>query len=232
MKKLLGVVSVSHDVSPKTASRQGLAHSGASRRIRRRDFTFAPSEPTPEKLKKLRYVILPRSNWKVRWDLWIGFIIAYSVIMIPYRIGFAMGLSSREQTLSYLFDASFATDMIFNFFTGYFDGDVFIYDLPRIRWRYIKTWFVFDLLSTLPMDHFFETESEIRSSSDSSLLSFKLLRTIRLVRLIKLTRLLRLRRAVETIQMDALNAHVLQTLKSLMIIIFIIHLISCAWYTF
>lgn len=37
-----------------------------------------------------RWVIMPRAPWKVRWDLWIGLIIFYSVILIPYRIGFGI----------------------------------------------------------------------------------------------------------------------------------------------
>lgn len=118
--------------------------------------------------------------------------------------------------------------MILNFITGYYDGDNFIYELPKIRNRYLRSWFIFDVASTIPFDQFVQ----VVSTDISSLQSLKLLRTIRLFRLFKLMRLLRLRRAIDTIQMDALNAHVLQTIKSLLIIIFIIHLMSCGWYMF
>lgn len=117
---------------------------------------------------------------------------------------------------------------MFNFFTGFYDADIFIHELPKIRERYLKSWFLFDVVSTIPFDQFLQ----VVSSASSSLLTLKLLRTIRLFRLLKLMRLLRLKRAIETIQMDALNAHVLQTLKSLLMIIFIIHLVSCGWYLF
>lgn len=42
------------------------------------------------------WVILPRAPWKVRWDLWIGLIIFYSVVLIPYRIGFGIDIEVRE----------------------------------------------------------------------------------------------------------------------------------------
>lgn len=117
---------------------------------------------------------------------------------------------------------------MFNFFTGFYDADIFIHELPKIRERYLKSWFLFDMLSTIPFDQLFQ----VVSSASSSLLTLKLLRTIRLFRLLKLMRLLRLKRAIETIQMDALNAHVLQTVKSLLMIVFIIHLVSCGWFLF
>ncbi|TYZ64537.1 hypothetical protein PybrP1_004559 [[Pythium] brassicae (nom. inval.)] len=175
-----------------------------------------------------RWVILPRAPWKVRWDLWIGLIIFYSVVLIPYRIGFGIDIESWEQVLNIVFDASFGLDVVFNFFTGFYDADIFIHELPKIRERYLKSWCLIDLLSTVPFDQLLQAVS----SASSSLATLKLLRTIRLFRLLKLMRLLRLKRAIETIQMDALNAHVLQTLKSLLMIVFIIHLVSCGWYLF
>lgn len=210
-----------------------------------------PSTSDTQNQNRPKYIILPRSSWKIRWDLWIGVVIAYSVVLVPYRIGFAIDLGVRslmlslpclwgsdlmcvrdcqhyEQLVNYGFDVSFAIDVVFNFFTGYYDGDTFIYELPKIRNRYLRSWFVFDVTSTIPFDQFVQ----VVSTDISSLQSLKLLRTIRLFRLFKLMRLLRLRRTIDTIQMDALNAHVLQTIKSLMIIIFIIHLVSCGWYMF
>lgn len=130
--------------------------------------------------------------------------------------------------LNNVFDASFALDVVLNFFTGFYDADIFIHELPKIRERYAKSWFLFDLVSTIPFDQCLQ----FVTSASSSLATLKLLRTIRLFRLLKLMRLLRLKRAVKTIQMDALNAHVLQTLKSLLMIVFIIHLVSCGWYLF
>jgi len=65
----------------------------APRRARRND--LVPIVQT-EKVKYARWFIQPRATWKVRWDLWIGFIIAYSVVLIPYRIGFGIELAVRK----------------------------------------------------------------------------------------------------------------------------------------
>lgn len=101
-------------------------------------------------------------------------------------------------------------------------------ELRRIRQRYLRSWFIFDIASTVPLDQFLQ----VVTNASSSLLTLKLIRVFRLFRLLKLMRLLRLKRAMEAVQVDALNAHVLQTLKSLLTIIFIIHLVACGWYMF
>eukprot|EP00644_Phytophthora_capsici_P013625 jgi/Phyca11/117293/e_gw1.33.181.1 len=197
----------------------------APRRARRND--LVPIVQT-EKVKYSRWFIQPRATWKVRWDLWIGFIIAYSVILIPYRIGFGIELSNWEQVMNYCFDSSFGVDVILNFFTGYYDEDVLVYEMRRIRHRYLRSWFLFDVASTVPLDQFLQ----VVTTASSSLLTLKLIRVFRLFRLLKLMRLLRLKRTMEAVQVDALNAHVLQTFKSLLTIIFIIHLVACGWYMF
>lgn len=181
-----------------------------------------------EKVTYSRWFIQPRATWKVRWDLWIGFIIAYSVVLIPYRIGFGIELAAWEQVMNYIFDSSFAVDVVFNFFTGYYDEDILVYELRKVRQRYLRSWFLFDVASTIPLDQFMQ----VMTFASPSLLTLKLMRVFRLFRLLKLMRLLRLKRAMEALQVDALNAHVLQTLKSLLMIIFIIHLVACGWYMF
>ncbi|KAE9256796.1 hypothetical protein PF002_g1631 [Phytophthora fragariae] len=151
-----------------------------------------------------------------------------SVILIPYRIGFGIDLSAWEQIMNYCFDSSFAVDVVLNFFTGYYDEDVLVCELRKIRQRYLRSWFIFDVASTVPLDQFLQ----VVTNASSSLLTLKLIRVFRLFRLLKLMRLLRLKRAMEAVQVDALNAHVFQTIKSLLTIIFIIHLVACGWYMF
>ncbi|KAF1773819.1 Cyclic nucleotide-binding-like [Phytophthora cactorum] len=65
----------------------------APRRARRNDLVPVVQA---ERVKYNRWFIQPRATWKVRWDLWIGFIIAYSVVLIPYRIGFGIELAVRK----------------------------------------------------------------------------------------------------------------------------------------
>ena len=46
----------------------------------------------------------------------------------------------------------FLFDVIVNFFTAYEDNDLVIHDsLKDIAINYIKTWFVFDFISALPL---------------------------------------------------------------------------------
>ena len=55
----------------------------------------------------------------------------------------------------------FFADIIINFHTGYIldsgEGDV-ILDLRKVRIHYLKTWFLIDLISTLPLDYILQVE--------------------------------------------------------------------------
>lgn len=50
----------------------------------------------------------------------------------------------------------FLADIVINFHTGYIldngDGEV-VLDLKKIRFHYLKTWFLIDIISTLPIDY-------------------------------------------------------------------------------
>jgi hypothetical protein len=51
-------------------------------------------------------------------------------------------------------DTSFLFDMLLNFYLGYFDDDLgkWVYDLKKIRKRYVESWFFVDIVSILPFD--------------------------------------------------------------------------------
>lgn len=184
-----------------------------------------------KKARVCTFVIDPRKQWKVRWDLCIGLLVVYSATLTPYHIGFAVNLSTYERYLDYTLDSIFAIDVVLNFFTGYHDGELCVCKLRKISWRYVRSWFLIDAVSVYPFELFVAFASRGRGKT-SSFTSLKLLRTARLSRLLKMMRLLRLRRAFRTTQHDSVNVYVLQTVKSLIVIVFIIHLISCAWYMF
>lgn len=46
----------------------------------------------------------------------------------------------------------FIMDIIFSFFTAYYSNEKLIDDQKLIIQKYLKTWFAFDILSTIPFD--------------------------------------------------------------------------------
>nr|CCA15894.1 potassium/sodium hyperpolarizationactivated cyclic nucleotidegated channel putative [Albugo laibachii Nc14]CCA26917.1 potassium/sodium hyperpolarizationactivated cyclic nucleotidegated channel putative [Albugo laibachii Nc14] len=184
---------------------------------------------TSTKARDCTFILDPRTQLKVRWDVCIGLLIVYSVTLTPYHIGFVVSLTAWQNYLNYIVDSVFAIDIVLNFFTGYYDGELYICKLRKIQWRYLRSWFLIDAISVYPFDLF---AVYAPGGTTSSFTSLKLLRTARLSRLLKMMRLLRLRRAFRSTQHESMNVYVLQTVKSLIVIVFIIHLIACAWYMF
>ena len=62
----------------------------------------------------------------------------------------AFGIESNYTTMGTVIDVIFLLDLLFTFITGYHAGNELVIDRKRISIRYLKTYFVFDAISTLP----------------------------------------------------------------------------------
>jgi hypothetical protein len=90
-----------------------------------------------------------------------------------------------------LLDLFFCLDVLLNFFTGFHDaGGLYVNSRRQIAGRYLRGWFVLDVLSSVPVDYL----SELAAGNANSLESLRLVRMLRLVRLLKLFRMSRLTR--------------------------------------
>ena len=81
--------------------------------------------------------------------------IIFSGIFTPLRVAFL-----QEDLLSsgveWFLDAVFLVDTVLNFVTAYFDrGESLIDNRRRIASNYLRSWFVVDLISVLPLKIFF-----------------------------------------------------------------------------
>ncbi|PWA29948.1 potassium transport 2/3 [Artemisia annua] len=81
----------------------------------------------------------------------------YSALAYPFEAAF-LKTSSRSLTKIYILDsivdAFFLVDLVLTFFVGFFDPrtQLLIFDPKSIALRYLKTWFIPDLVSTLPFE--------------------------------------------------------------------------------
>ncbi|GBG25384.1 Potassium voltage-gated channel subfamily H member 6 [Hondaea fermentalgiana] len=195
-----------------------------------KDESFAldeEEEPMP------RYIIHPQSTNKVVWDVFVSVLIFYSVINIPFRIGFGVDSEGFAYGFDWFVDGMFGFDIILSFFTAYWHNDELETSRRRIVVHYLRGWFLIDLASTLPFDHIVAALMHNDNASDvnSSLRSIKLIKFFRLVRLIKLVRLLKLKKFGSSLEgAFSLNPALQRLLKLLLQIIFICHLLACFWY--
>ncbi|KDO33653.1 hypothetical protein SPRG_19268 [Saprolegnia parasitica CBS 223.65] len=198
---------------------------------------------------KLRAIIQPTDPRKLRWDIFLGVLIMYNVMNIPFQFTFQGGFVGDDTRYAsvilfdYTVDVLFGIDMLLTFRTAYVDEDGQIEATPRrIATRYLRWWFWIDFVSTFPFALIADTATSTGASSGNGTLSavggstqsyynLKLIRLVRLTRLLKLMRLLKLNRSVTSIEnMLDLNPAVLSLVKLLIQVCFIAHWSSCAFF--
>jgi len=203
---------------------------------------FADKESTfdtPDSIlskKKDVCIIDSTVKWKFRWDLYImGVLIVISVI-VPYRLAF-----SDEDSLTWIIinacvDISFLVDMIFTFFTSYFDEKrmVMVTSKKTIAKTYLKSWFIVDLFSILPTDIIFAMNGS-NGSDISSLAKFsrigRLYKLIKMTRLVKMLRIYKDRRKIVT-NLDKvlkISAGFERLTFFLLFFALFCHMVTCLW---
>ena len=76
------------------------------------------------------------------------FLLIWTAIYIPYRLAFLDQVGRGIFILECVIDCFFMMDIIINFFTAYHENDdILVVDHKKIALRYIKSWFLIDLIS-------------------------------------------------------------------------------------
>ncbi len=100
----------------------------------------------------------PRSTGRLRWDAVVVVCVLYNCLVLPFRIGFGDDEFGPLSILELMVDLMFISDIFVNFRTGFFTFDkeddeyVLVLKQPQAAYHYAKTWFIFDLVSSLPVE--------------------------------------------------------------------------------
>jgi CRP-like cAMP-binding protein len=171
-------------------------------------------------------------TYKICWDMFVGLLIIYSAVVVPYRLGFAIDSQGEWLFVDYIVDAIFLIDMVLSFNTSFNNGGKeVIRTRKEIARNYLKTWFVPDFISTFPFDTIvFLT---VKSFSAGHLRTFKLVRVLRLFRLLKIFRIIRLNRKLQNAKAGGhINVFVYDLLMVMTSVFFMAHFFSCIFYQF
>ncbi|ESO10035.1 hypothetical protein HELRODRAFT_72757 [Helobdella robusta] len=145
------------------------------------------------------WIIHPCSSFRFYWDLFMLTLLLANLIILPVIISFfGDDLKTHWIVFNSVSDTVFLTDLLFNFRTGIIAdnyADEVILEPRLIAKHYLKTFFLLDLISSLPLDYII-----ILLTPDTNTTQFYhagwALRMVRLVKLLSLLRLLRLSRLV------------------------------------
>lgn len=156
-------------------------------------------ESGPLVARQHRCIISQSNRYKMLWDLWILFLLLLVSLIVPVRLAFV-----EEETLEWFLvylitDAFFLLDIFLTFFTTISDQEKVyeISDRRIIARRYIKGWFIIDVLSILPIDIIMLGTGEATVLARFAKIG-KLYKLIRMFRLAKVLKLLKSRNTVIT----------------------------------
>ena len=192
-------------------------------------------------------LLFPTAPLKFRWDLVLLCLIVYSSVAVPFRLG----MGHKAEDAWWLFEVAisifFLFDLVFCFFTAAHDGDQFILDKHTIRARYLRSWFLIDALSAIPLELLDAVVAEAMPRDDLASLPgagsldsahsgtspayLKVLRAARLLRLLRLLRLFKLQSYINLLE-DALNINLafLQLGKMVATLLYLMHVLGCGWF--
>ncbi|XP_061783100.1 potassium/sodium hyperpolarization-activated cyclic nucleotide-gated channel 1 [Nerophis lumbriciformis] len=179
------------------------------------------------------WIIHPYSDFRFYWDLIMLIMMMGNLIIIPVGITFF----SEQTTTTWLIfnvasDTIFLVDLVMNFRTGIVneESSEIILDPKVIKMNYLKSWFVVDFLSSIPVDYIFLI---VEKGFDSEVYkTARALRIVRFTKILSLLRLLRLSRLIRYIHQWEEIFHMTYDLASAVVRIFNLigmMLLLCHW---
>ena len=200
----------------------------------------------------------PDSDMAGRWDLaQVGFLL-YVCGTVPFRTSMGISIEWHQTAfwIDVVVDIYFIIDLIFGFKTAYWTGGGILEVDPRaIRNNYLRSWFLIDFVSCLPITceyAFLISEwliwfidlfwlrllatdisligQAVNGTSGGSSGATRIFKVLRLLRLAKLLRIARLKKLLTKYE-DLFDANqYLGLMFTIFVILFAAHLMACSWY--
>ncbi len=161
-------------------------------------------------------IINPNSKKKVLWNILISVSVLLSVIITPV----VLVLNIKHNFTLLLFDICvgilYIIDIYINFKTAYYDGKELITDPVLIRNKYLKSWFTFDLIASLP---FFLLPG----------IYISLNRVVRFIRLVRVLKVFTLFQTINNVRKTKISSNVIRLLIMGFWLLLTAHLIACGF---
>ncbi|XP_061102958.1 potassium/sodium hyperpolarization-activated cyclic nucleotide-gated channel 3 [Conger conger] len=164
------------------------------------------------------WIIHPYSDFRFYWDLTMLLLMVGNLIIIPVGITFFKDEHTPPWIVfNVVSDTFFLIDLVLNFRTGIVkeDNTEIILDPQQIKIKYLRSWFVVDFVSSIPVDYIFLIV-ETRIDSDFYKTA-RALRIVRFTKILSLLRLLRLSRLIRYIHQWEEIFHMTYDLASAMV---------------
>ncbi|XP_042377518.1 potassium channel AKT1-like [Zingiber officinale] len=100
------------------------------------------------------FIVSPYDRRYRAWETFLIVLVIYSAWVSPFEFGFLGHATGALALVDNIVNAFFAIDIILTFFVAYLDRTTYLMvDDPKlIAWKYLTTWFVLDVASTIPSE--------------------------------------------------------------------------------
>lgn len=104
-----------------------------------------------EQMKPLPFILMPDSKVLSIWNLVMMLLLLYTATYIPFKTAFIEDSSSLVNTIEFSIDSLFFVDLVVNFISAFETTYKNIeFRFSHIAFSYMRTWFLFDLVSCIP----------------------------------------------------------------------------------
>lgn len=165
-------------------------------------------------MKSKKTVIHPDAPGKILWNLVTAGMVLLTMIVTPLALALELPLGPGLIIIEGLVSLIFLADVFINFRTGYLKGNQLVTDKKKIRQRYLRSWFVPDLLTSLP---FFLLPQAYVSIN----------RFIRFFRLVRVLKVFTLFQAVNRIRRYKVSSNFLRMVTMVFWLLLTAHFIAC-----
>lgn len=172
--------------------------------------------------KEDKFVFYPLGPFCTCWDFMMTFTLIIFCFYLPFYIAFINDFSYT----TIIFDIIFSLDMLYNFNTGYFSKEhkKVIMDRKAIALKYLKSWFIIDILSILPIErilvfHYLEI---------SIVHGFKIIKIISLIKLVRVSKIWK--RIDEFCQIMNIDSNVVDMFSLIVWVTLVLHMSACFEY--
>uniref|UniRef100_A0A804MY08 Potassium channel n=1 Tax=Zea mays TaxID=4577 RepID=A0A804MY08_MAIZE len=172
-----------------------------------------------ESIKLRKFIISPYDSCYRTWETFLLVLVVYSAWICPFELAFLRHLSWVLFLVENIVNSFFAIDIILTFFLAYLDKKSYLLvDNPkRIAARYISSWFIFDVCSTIPYQAF-----GLLFKKHANGLAYRILNMLRLWRLRRLSDLFA--RLEKDIRLDY---YWIRCIKLISVTLFTVHCSGC-----
>ncbi len=163
-------------------------------------------------------MFLPDSKFKQLWDPLVLIVAVYSAITIPLIIVFNIFSDFFCNVSSWVTTVVFFGDVVVNFNTAISYKGKLVHNRKEIAVKYLKTWFVIDFISAIPM-----------CSLSKVITIGKIGKIVGILRLNRLLKLLKVRKTLQKLGGQKVNPAILRLVLLVFWVVMAAHTIGCAW---